>query len=399
MNSLTRFAVYMVAFTCAGGAFAQTPDATTDDAAIGSNPAAVAFVYVGNTNEVMNEFVAAADGRLTPAPGATIKFSGSPEAANGKYLFGRELNGKTVDSFLMEPDGALKLVASTDTSVDNPGSCAPNEGSLQVDHSGENLYHVAWDPACAGSATNMRIETFKIDDANGTLAYLSESDGYGAFDPSYQISFLGDNKFAYLTQLNISSTYTISCGVSVIQRLSNGETADLGYANPGPPAPPISGTSNYYCPSGLATDQAGHVAAILTPTDLDGNGTGPTVIGVYTADASGKLSTTNTSKDMPLAPQDAGAIRTSPSGEFLAVGGKGVEIYHLNGAAPVTKYKTIKPGFVTQVLWDNNNHLYVTTTSEFKNLFVYTVTSTGISEAPGSPYTVYSPAGMVVQPK
>ena len=53
-------------------------------------------------------------------------------------------------------------------------------------------------------------------------------------------------------------------------------------------------------------------------------------------------------------------MRMSPSGKLLAIGGSGLEIFHFNGGNPVTKYKTLLPAFnVAQILWDNNNHMYV----------------------------------------
>jgi len=400
MKLSIQLAVYAAATLCAGGAMAQTPDNATDETKIEAAAAPVAFVYVGNTNNTLNGFAVAANGRLTKVPGSPYKYTGFPEAVNGKYLFGREPNGTIVDSFSMESNGALKLAASTNIAVDNPTSCAANEGALKVDHSGETLYNVSWD-ACDDLSTTMRVETFNIDDANGEISYGSESDGYSAEDPSDQIAFLGNNQYGYLTDYNYLGVDDIACGISWMQRLGTGELVNEGYGNPGPEAPPIAGTTNYYCPADLATDPTNHVVALLQPTNAAGGFTGPVVIGVYTADVNGNLTTTNTSLDMPEAPAGATSIRMSPSGKLLAVGGKGVEIFHVNGANPVKKYKTVLPAskYINQMVWDNNNHLFVTTLTGSKNLYVYTVTSTSITEAPGSPYTVYFPTTTVVQTK
>jgi hypothetical protein len=400
MKMSIQLAVCAVAFVCVGGALAQTPDSAADESRAEASTAPVAFVYVGNTNNTLDAFAVAANGRLTKVPGSPYKYTGFPEAVNGKYLFGREPKGTIVDSFLMESNGALKLAVSTNIAVDNPTSCAPNEGALKVDHSGESLYNLSWD-SCDGQSTTMRIETFNINDANGDISYLSESDGFSAFDPSYQIAFLGNNQYGYLTQFNFLGVNEIACGISWMQRPSNGELVNEGYGNPGPAAPPIAGTTNYYCPVYLATDPTDHVVALLQPTNGGGGFTGPLVLGVYTADVNGNLTTTNTSLDMPEAPAGATSIRMSPSGKYLAVGGQGVEIFHFNGAAPLTKYKTVLPAskYINQMVWDNNNHLFVTTLTDSKNLYVYTVTSTGITEAPGSPYTVYFPTTTVVQTK
>jgi hypothetical protein len=52
---------------------------------------------------------------------------------------------------------------------------------------------------------------------------------------------------------------------------------------------------------------------------------------------------------------------------------------------------------ISQVHWDNNNHLYALSDSTNK-LYVYTITPTSIGEASGSPYTIASLNGLVVVP-
>jgi 6-phosphogluconolactonase (cycloisomerase 2 family) len=92
-------------------------------------------------------------------------------------------------------------------------------------------------------------------------------------------------------------------------------------------------------------------------------------------------------------------LKMSPSGKLLAVGGQeGLQIFHFNGASPITHYTgllTTDP--IAQMFWDNNNHLYAISQSTGK-LFVYTITPTGHQEAPGSPYTISSPDSIIVQP-
>jgi hypothetical protein len=141
----------------------------------------------------------------------------------------------------------------------------------------------------------------------------------------------------------------------------------------------------------------------------DGANYGPAVIATYTADAKGNLTTTSTFKNMATLPMGSGgsclacaAFRMSPSGKLLAAGGTGgVEIYHFNGGSPATKYKALLPGFnVTQILWDNSNHMYAIgkTSAGAGKLYVYTVTPTSVTAAPGSPYSITSPGNIVIQP-
>ena len=98
----------------------------------------------------------------------------------------------------------------------------------------------------------------------------------------------------------------------------------------------------------------------------------------------------------------------SPSGKLLAVAGNqgggsssvlgvtGLEIFHFNGAEPITPYSsTLTTSEIDFIYSDNNNHLYALS-GRTNKLFVYTVTPTSIEEAPGSPYTIASPNGLVV---
>ena len=93
----------------------------------------------------------------------------------------------------------------------------------------------------------------------------------------------------------------------------------------------------------------------------------------------------------------------STSGKLLAVyGGAGVQLFHFNGASPITPYSAVLlSGGVDKVQWDNSNHMYALNFSAGK-LHVFTATPGTISEVAGSPYTVPSPygiVGMIVVPK
>jgi hypothetical protein len=53
---------------------------------------------------------------------------------------------------------------------------------------------------------------------------------------------------------------------------------------------------------------------------------------------------------------------------------------------------------IDQFFWDNDNHLYAISNASGK-LFVFTVTPTSVSQAPGSPYTISQPLNIIVLPK
>ena len=93
-------------------------------------------------------------------------------------------------------------------------------------------------------------------------------------------------------------------------------------------------------------------------------------------------------------------IAISPSGRLLAVGGTaGLQVFHFNGSKPITHYTGLLTKVQTdQFLWDNDNHLYAISQPAGK-LFVFTVTPTTVTQAPGSPYKITKPQNIAVLPK
>ena len=144
------------------------------------------------------------------------------------------------------------------------------------------------------------------------------------------------------------------------------------------------------------------------PIGEGGGRMGPCIyqLASYTVNAStGSIVSTNTWEQMPTpAVKNIGSMNMSPSGKLVAIGGNpGLEIFHFNGAAPMTAYSaTLLPTVeIDQLAWDNNNHLYALSYAAGQ-LYVYTVTPTSISEVAGSPYTVtgaYGLKGLIVVPK
>ena len=71
----------------------------------------------------------------------------------------------------------------------------------------------------------------------------------------------------------------------------------------------------------------------------------------------------------------------------------------MNGASPITPYTgLLTKNQVDQMWWDNANHLYALSRSAGK-LYVFTVTPTSVSQAPGSPHTIANPQNVIILPK
>jgi hypothetical protein len=425
MSRLVRLAVCLVALLSTGAAFAQDPEAQTDENAPETTSGPVAHVYVGNGTQIL-AFSAAANGKLTPVPGSPFNEGLSWMGANGHYFFGFEGSGTIIASFSMASDGALRNVATIDT-ADYANGCGPYQTGFRIDHSGQNLYSTAittefpcWTP----------FSSFRIDDADGKLTFLSNTgtDRTGTFWATYpglstdegtNLSILGNNQYAYLPvnfffseppspRAPIPDSGGWVCEFIPFERLSSGELVDSGATITIPAAPndssdPTQPSPGSYCPVSGATDPTNHIALLLDAIDNDlGNTYGPAVIAPFTADANGNLKTTSTSRNMPVSETGgSGLMRMSPSGKLLAVGGGGLELFHFNGANPITKYKLLLSGdAIAEILWDNNNHMYAigTDSANAGKVWVYTVTPTSVTEAPGSPYSIPNAANMVVQP-
>jgi hypothetical protein len=185
-------------------------------------------------------------------------------------------------------------------------------------------------------------------------------------------------------------------GIFSYQRESNGflNLLNSQYISPVPPP----GVSTYY-PDLAVADPASNLAIIEQPANPPGCANGPLQIAVFTADSSGNLTTNSTYKDMPptliSSPND---MKMSPSGKLLAVSGaEGLQVFHFNGSGPVTKYTgllTTDP--ITQMFWDNHNHLYAI--SSVGKLYVFAITPLKRAMAPGSPYSITGPQFVIVQP-
>jgi hypothetical protein len=221
--------------------------------------------------------------------------------------------------------------------------------------------------------------------------------GYKA---STAISVLGNDAYAY-SALYDACMYG---GVNSFARSSTG-MLDNGAGTANRPTPPPEATSDgvslpIYRPGLTATDTSNHVAMVEYPCfALNGAADTQLQLATYTADASGNLTTADTYATMPtLAVNSPQALEMSPSGSLLAVGGVGgLQVFHFNGASPITSFtELLTSDSIEGVFWDKSNHLYAFSryplgsgsTIGSGRLHVFTVTDTGASEAPGSPYAI-----------
>ena len=365
------------------------------DGAISSTPAA--FVYITSTpaNSSTSEIIAytaALNGKLSPITGTPFPENVASMAVNGKYLMASSQASPDINAYTIESNGSLTYAASTNyAKYNDPGSDCGNAGQVFFDHTGATLYVQEFNASSA--CANTGIASFTVEKSTGDLSYLSFVNT-GAFPGnSLAASFIGNNVYAY-TADDSACMYWEFYGFS---RSSNGllNYLAMNYNLPTPPS-----TFSTYLPNQAAADPTNHVAFSMAPADPPGCASGPLQLATYTVDASGNLDTTNTYADMPATSiATVYDMKMAPSGKLLAVAGQeGLQIFHFNGASPITKYTgllTTEP--INQMFWDNNSHLYAISQSSGK-LFVFTITPTSHEEAPGSPHAISSPNNIIIQP-
>lgn len=378
-----KLAVSLVLLS-ASPAFTQAP---SPEAVPEANAAApVAYVYV-QTLKGVNLYDAAADGKLKLVEGSPFQTVGQLVGSNGKYLI--TLDAHDAHSYAVEPNGAIgKHLSKIDTQEYAGAECGPGTatGGANLDHTGKNVYveivHQGWCTA---------IQTFDIAKGSGELTFDGEAvpGGNAGSGLSNMPSIIGNDTFAYAAS-------DFGCcgsppGWSGFVRKSDGTMEDMTFN--------LSYDSGLtlpfaYVPYLATADPANHVAAIVSYNTGETE-YGPPQVASYTVDSKGNFSTTSTRKNMPYTKIYPTSLTISPGGDLLAVAGwindgdlmpPGLQIFHFKRAAPVTPYSgrlTTSP--IYEIHWDNNDHLYAL---GGPGLYVYTITPTTITEAPGSPYSI-----------
>ncbi|MGA7403024.1 MAG: hypothetical protein WBW38_23600 [Candidatus Sulfotelmatobacter sp.] len=389
MTRHVKLVICLIVALRTGPAFSQVAATQANSDVLATAGAPAAFVYVSssssNNDYEINAYATASDGRLTPVPGSPFPGNVQYIAANKKYLFGT--NGIDIDSFSVSSDGTLKQVASIDAQGFNTGSCG-GPWVLFLDRTGTKLYDNDIYSDCANNA----FQFFDVGGSAGELHYLGVS---SAASPEFEgaLSFLGNNKYAYG-----ASCYHWNQEIYGFARSSDGALTDLNIN----PTMPEAKAGDIYCPGLTAADTATHVAVAMQPLNNSSlQPDGSAQLATYTADSSGNLITASTYANMPkVALASVAALSMSPSGKLLAVAGTGgLQVFHFNGIDPITRYTgLLTRDDVDQMFWDNDDHLYAVSQSAGK-LFVFSVTPTSYSQAPGSPYVINSPQSIVVLPE
>ena len=211
-----------------GLAVAQTIDPPEPE----NSTAPVAYVYVSRPTHI-DAFAAASSGKLALI-GSPITGDVSHMAVTKKYLFGLNDNNKDIDTFTIEPNGAITYLTQINAQSFIPDDCA-TLGPIKLDQTGATLYNSVVD----GCQDAQGYQAYKIE-GNGNLQYLKTTFGGGPTDvvSLAPITFLGNNKFGY--QVGCSDDDgLLGNSIAGFKRTSNGtlETFDFNAEEPSPKKP------------------------------------------------------------------------------------------------------------------------------------------------------------------
>jgi hypothetical protein len=387
-------------------AFAQTSAQTSPDVSSAVTPAAeAAHVYVGTTKGVYL-YSAASNGSLSLVSGSPFSIAGNAVGSNGKYFL--SLGTNYLHSYPVASNGAIKGQASQiNTAPYRNGECgAQTTFGGTIDRTGTEAYIQfeflgTYDEGCDS------LQSYKIDAASGAFTFngIAEFSGDKSQALGGPLVIAGNNSHAYAFPKYYCNNF-----FQPFYRDRFGAMNVASFSVTYPPPPPGEGPSYY--PLAMASDNqnlsTSHMAVALEYIDDPPCYSSlPPALASYTVDSSGNLFYNGATLKPAINPT---SMAITPQGNLLAVGGAssdpiltkygpGLQVFHFNGANPITSYSGIlTTAPIDTVLWDSRNHLYALSKST-KKLYAYTVTSTSITAVPGSPYTIAStPNALIVVP-
>ena len=399
----TRKPAYVTLFVLA----AATVGLTSAMKAAAQATGPLAYVYVQTTKGVAL-YDEAADGRLTLDPASPFATAGQLIGSTGSYVV--TLGQTLVHLYRITTNGRIGAqVAQAKVANYSGGLCGSPVGGV-LDHSGQYV-EIRLDPAFVSQPCTA-YQTYRIGKSTGTLTFLGSAEvDFNIGNILGPIAQTSNNKFAYAVDVNVPEVR-----LAGLVRESSGALANNTFSesDPEPPQPydyyPLQVTE---APNNRLAIALGTVEYLGSPDVADG----PVQLASYTVDASGNISSSNTSDKMPTPDIGPTLLRVSPGGGLLAVAGgscswcvlspgngkPGLQIFRFNGENPITHYTgvlTTDP--IGQMEWDHSSHLFALS-GETGKLRVYRITTSGYKLAPGSPMMINgvngrAPNGLVVVP-
>jgi len=396
--SLATLPITTVAQTAASGT--STVDPTS---------ARVSDVYVG-TSKGVYVYHANVNGSVSLVPGSPFPIGGAAIGSNRSLFFSQGLDNLHV--YPVASNGAIKAqISQVDTRTSSGSECGKASGAV-LDHTGHIVYVQLEDSTQGGSeGPCVALQSYKVS-GTGAISFLGSTQyatqqaiGTGGFATPLKLS--GTGNFGYSS----AADHECKMDTFVLKRESSGAmmlNSNQYLTIPG--SPQYWRWFAWY----MTSDPTNHMASMIQAETDDFGPCGsaiPVQLVSFTIAPDGSLSTTNTADNMPVPKVDPEVLNMSTSGQFLAIGGydtnvtaqgsqpPGLQVFRFNGANPITPISDIlTTAPIDEIHWDNTDHLYALSNSTHK-LYVYSVTSSSISAAPGSPFTIPStPNSLAVVP-
>ncbi|HEV2132729.1 MAG TPA: hypothetical protein VGR47_00565 [Terracidiphilus sp.] len=359
-----------------------------------SPSAPVANVYVQISNGV-NVYNTASNGRLTLVAGSPFKITGQMAGAMANHLV--SLDDENIYVYSLASNGAVEGQVGETSIQDFSGSQCGTVSFSAFDRTGQDLYVGVSGAQNQNLGTQcIAIQSFKISSA-GTPSYLGTTIPYNDSTNAmnvyyYQLVMSGGNQYAYAVVAGLSGTCD-EPEILAFQRESSGALELAGTQSVQYPEPPSGGWQ--YFPYAISVDSNNHLAVNLSPEQNAPCGTnGSPQLGSFSINNNGSIASTNTYQNMPTAAPTSGAGvemgPLAPSNAVLpAALGNNLQLFHFNGSSPITSMTGQIPvkGLMSVLQWDTSSHLYGLNIST-KMLRVFTVTSNGLVEDPGSPMAI-----------
>lgn len=400
-----RSLVSLALLLCAEATLAQVATTSGTSTSTINTSLPVAYVYVSSAHYI-HAYKAWADGKITSITGSPFPYAGIRKmSVTNKFLFGADIS-QNLFTYSIHSNGYISKVVSLNTAKYTGGSCPIPKTGTQVDFSQATLYYTACSDSFAGTNPNEYL-SFHIG-STGSLQFLGGSGGgITALTQGTDevLTKMGGNAFAFDSYCNDEMDQGV---IQIYKRQSNGNLIFYGESNRMPAAAPGSA----FCMGMVAADTSNHLAAAVFRIDSQPHDAGfiygPSYLASYSADSNGNLSTTSNVDNMPFlsvaGTYGVTAISISPDNKYVAVGGNnGFEVLHFNGSNPPTKFTgALLTGHnVSKFGWDRAHHLYVlssvkTATSTSTYLHIYTVASTSVKEASGSPHSIANLTSLIV---
>ena len=364
--------------------------------------APVANVYVQVSNGV-NVYNTASNGRLTLVAGSPFKITGQMAGAMANHLV--SLDNENIYVYGLASNGAIEgQVGETSTQNFSGKQCGTVSFSA-FDRTGQDLYVGVSGAENQNLGTQcIAIQSFKIS-SGGTPSYLGTIIPYNDSTSGmnvyyYQLVMSGGNQYAYAVVAGLSGTCD-EPEILAFQRESSGALELAGTQSVQYPEPPSGGWQ--YFPYAISVDSDNHLAVNLSPEQNAPCGTKASPqLGSFSINSNGSIASTNTYQNMPTAVPSSGSGLEmgpiAPSNAVLPVAlGNNLQLFHFNGSSPITSMTGQIPvkGLMSFLQWDTSSHLYGLNIYTGM-LRVYTVTSTGLAEDPGSPVAIKGAQSLVV---